>query len=877
VNFLFPSDSDRSRLQSVLLTLAAAFVFLVSVALSLAPAVRYHSWNAGYNWKHWLGFITWLAAFSLLHRQVTRKIPHLDAYLIPIMAILSGWGLLTIWRLNTNLGLKQTLWMAVCTLLFTALLRISSLLDWLKRYKYIWLISGLGLTALTFVLGTYPEGAGPNLWLGCCGVYLQPSEPLKLLLLVYLAGYMADRITSAGLDLKLLFPTFLLISAALGILLLQRDLGTAIIFIALYFTMLFLSTGKNRILIIALITLIVAATLGMNLIDIIHERLVSWINPWLDPSGKSFQIIQSLLAVAAGGVFGAGFGLGSPGVIPVVHSDFIFSAIAEESGLAGGIGVILLLAILLVRGFKISLNAPNRYLRFLAAGITTYFIVQSVLIIGGNLRLLPLTGVTLPFISYGGSSLLTSFLAMLFLVIISGLTPEEKIQIPSIRQYLLTGRALLALLVCIVLINGWWGFIKADELLTRNDNPRRWINDFYVWRGAILDRNNTTIVTTNGSPGTYGRDVLYPPLSPVAGFSDYIYGQAGLESSLDAYLRGTAGTPSSQIWLSRMLYNQTPTGLDVRLSIDLGLQGMVDLALGDHKGAAVFLNARTGEILAMASHPYFDSNQILSKWSEYTQDQNAPLLNRATQGQYPAGTAIGPFLMVSALNLDRLGIDLPQPGDSQLVFINGKPLDCALEIEGDLDWAQAIANGCPRALQTLASSLYPTQVEDLYDQLGFNQTPEIPLPSVQANTISFQNSEDIDILGKYNPMISPLQMALAAAAFSSGGYCPSPNLAIAVDTPQQGWVILPGKSSTACLQPTDSIAVTEMLAVSQLPLWQVIGTANSPTHAVTWYLGGTTPEWQGTPLTLVIVLEEDAPSEALQMGYSILENALKPD
>ena len=193
--------------------------------------------------------------------------------------------------------------------------------------------------------------------------------------------------------------------------LVQRDLGTATIFIFLYSAMVFLATGWRWVPAASLGTLFGAGVLGYLVFDVIRLRVDAWINPWLDPAGRSYQIVQSLLAVANGGIFGRGPGLGNPSLVPVAHSDFIFAAIAEEGGLISVIGLFTLIGFLIYRGLRTAILASDNFRRYLAAGLTAFLAAQSVLIMGGNLRLLPLTGVTLPFISYGGSSLLVSFLS----------------------------------------------------------------------------------------------------------------------------------------------------------------------------------------------------------------------------------------------------------------------------------------------------------------------------------------------------------------------------------------------------------------------------------------------------------------------------------
>ncbi len=303
---------------------------------------------------------------------------------------------------------------------------------------------GLALTALTLLLGTNPAGFGPRLWLGCCGFYLQPSEPLKLLLVVYLSAYLADRLPLKLRFFPMLAPTVFVTGLAILLLIVQRDLGTASIFILLYTAVLFLATNRRRVLVATAIALLLAGLTGFFFVDVIHARLESWINPWNDPSGGSYQIIQSLIAIANGGTPGRGPGIGNPTLVPVAHSDFIFSAIGEELGLAGSLALLAIFALLLSRGLIASMRAPDRFRRYLAAGLTGYLGLQALVIIGGNLRLLPLTGVTLPFVSYGGSSLLTSFVAVALLSIISDQADQEPAPLESVRPYILIAGMLAA-------------------------------------------------------------------------------------------------------------------------------------------------------------------------------------------------------------------------------------------------------------------------------------------------------------------------------------------------------------------------------------------------------------------------------------------------
>ena len=270
------------------------------------------------------------------------------------------------------------------------------------------------------------------------------------------------------------------------------------------------------------------------------------------------------------------------------------------------------------------------------------------MIIGGNLRLLPLTGVTLPFVSYGGSSLLTSFLSLLFLVLISNQPSGKPLRQYRTAPYLRMGIFLTAGLAAVALVAGWWGVYRGPDLLTRTDNARRSIADRYVRRGSLLDRSNRELVRQRGSWKALTEGAL-----PRSGSDPRLYASClwavRLEASLDPYLRGTQGNPGLRIWWDHLLYGQPPPGLDIRLSLHLDLQQKADALLGSHAGGLVLLDARSGEILAMASHPTFDPNRLDENWTELVADPQAPLFNRVTQGLYPSGAILGPLLFAQTV------------------------------------------------------------------------------------------------------------------------------------------------------------------------------------------------------------------------------------
>lgn len=877
MNILFPVPKPAGPVDTIqgrLLRLAALFLAFYALILTFSPIVRLHAFTAELRWEHWIGGITWLAAFALLHRQTQRTLPDRDPYLLPLAGLLSGWGLLTIFRLSTNFGLRQATWLAVASLVVYFGLRIPDLLGLVRRYKYLLLTAGLLLLGLTFFLGSYPQGAGPRLWLGCCGVYFQPSEPLKLLLVAYLAAYLADRLPLSFNLLRLVLPTLVMTGVALALLVAQRDLGTASLFIILYTSVLYIASHRKRIFWISLVVLAAAGIIGYQMFAVVRLRIDTWINPWLDPSGASFQIVQSLISVASGGIFGSGPGLGSPGLVPVAQSDFIYAAISEETGLLGSAGLILAIALLSLRSLWIALRASDLFERYLAVGLGIYLGVQSILIIGGTVRLFPLTGVTLPFVSYGGSSLLTVFISLLLLLKISNQAETEPAPLARAQPYTRLGGLLMAGFFLIALASGNSAVIQSTSLTGRDDNPRRWIEDRYVRRGAILDRSSTPLSTTIGSSGNYTRNIAYPLLSPIIGYTQAGFGQSALEASLDPFLRGLLVYPALDIYINQIIYNQPPPGLDVRLSISLALQKKADQLLAGHTGAVVMLNAHTGEILVMATYPSFDANTLTQNWSTLLNDPHAPLLNRAAQGQYLPGTILGAFLLADSY---RLAVLPDIPSDPSYTLGTNQTL-CALPVTAPYSWPALVSNGCPGGQVALGEHEDTDSLTRLYEHLGFFTAPEINLPvavpplEVQAKNI------DSYILGQDILSVSPIQMATAAAALSNNGQRPVPRLVLSVRIPQQGWITLPTQlEPVAAYSASYATQAARALSLPDLQIWQSLGQAfNGATPTNTWYIGGTLPEWQGIPMAVAVLVEENNPALVTAIGQGLLNAATNP-
>lgn len=312
-------------------------------------------------------------------------------------------GIVTLYRLNPYLAKKQLVWFVLGFLICLTIPVILNILPRLNLFKNLYLLVGLSLLLTTLIMGT--EDGGAKNWLSIKGFTFQPSELVKILFIFYLSSCFS------GHNLKLrnlIFPSIMSL-VFIVCLVFQTDLGSALIFFMTYLIILYISTSKLWLVFMGTVLASLGSFLGYKLFNHVRVRVEIWQNPWSDISNKGYQIAQSLFAIGTYGAMGSGFNMGMPQSIPVVERDLIFSAICEEFGVLFAIGLILIFIMIFFRGVKISLNSQNKFLGLLSSGMTSLLCFQTFLIIGGATKFIPLTGVTLPFVSYGGSSVVINF------------------------------------------------------------------------------------------------------------------------------------------------------------------------------------------------------------------------------------------------------------------------------------------------------------------------------------------------------------------------------------------------------------------------------------------------------------------------------------
>ncbi|MDQ1375038.1 MAG: hypothetical protein QOJ09_2376 [Actinomycetota bacterium] len=370
-------------------------------------------------------FVIVLGLLGLAHVGTRRFAPDADPVILPIALLLNGIGYVFVARLNANLAGLQATWTALGVGAFIGTLMVVRRVADLERYRYLFALVGIGLLLMPLVPMVGRNINGARIWVRLGPVSFQPGEFAKIALAVFFASYLVERRelladvrVNAG-QLRYLGPLLLAWGFSIVVMVAERDLGSSMLFFALFVTMVWVATGRAFYLGAGAVMFAAGSFFSVSMFAHVKERVVVWIDPWSRAANQGFQLVQAQFALAAGGFAGAGLGLGSPQKMPAAETDLIFAVIGEELGLLGTTAVLIAFVLLIGAGLRIAIRANRPFEQLLAAGLTTAIGVQAFIIIGGVTRLVPLTGVTLPFVSYGGSSLLGSYVLLALLMRIS--------------------------------------------------------------------------------------------------------------------------------------------------------------------------------------------------------------------------------------------------------------------------------------------------------------------------------------------------------------------------------------------------------------------------------------------------------------------------
>lgn len=874
-------------------------------------------------------------AFVVAHIAVRITAPNADAAILPIVFVLAGIGITFVTRLAPDLAIKQVIWLFISIAAMIGVLFGVRNLESLARYKYSLGAVGLILLVLPIFIGT--EHYGSKLWIEIPGVVsFQPGELAKILIVIFLASFLSENreLMSVAVHhvgplaiprLRMLLPMLVVWLVSLAIVVWERDLGSAVLFFGVFVVMLYTATGRWFYPIVSAGLLGVGAVLSYKFFAHVRTRVQIWLDPFCDPTGSSWQIAQSLYSIADGNLMGTGIGQGMATMIPVVESDFIFSAIAEEMGLLGAAAVILLFVLLAVRGLLTAARARSDLAAFMAVGLTTSIALQAFLIAGGVMGFIPLTGVTLPFMSQGGTSLLASFIAVGFLLRcghegtgeqaevegagVSGKVFGSHLETPesgvlgrialSRRLTVLTG-FFCALDATLIARLAYLQIFKADEIRMLPSNNHVSTKASKVRRGSILTSDGVTLAeSVLQDNGTYVR--TYPQgtlASHTVGYASAVYGSTGIESVYDDVL---AGSQSYTTWqdLFDSFLGVTKAGGDVVLTINSRIQSAAEEVLQGRVGGVVVMDPSTGAILAQASAPTYSNDQLSDLLGGSSDAANAPLFDRTTQALYTPGSTFKTITLTGALDTGAMSLDTVVSAPASLEIGGGVVTNHNDEELGDITLREAFAYSSNTAFAQVADLLGAQALVSQAKAFGYGiklgadfacEASLMPEPSemTQWETAWAGAGQPVgEHASPAGPQTTIVQNALTACAIANGGILMEPHV-VKATTDSTGAVLKSTKPRTlgqACSANTASLVGSAMLStveegtgtaasIAGVNVAGKTGTAetgNSNPNA--WFIGFA--PYENPVAAIAIVIENDAEHTATALAGDVLQVAVE--
>ena len=796
----------------------------------------------------------WLAALVVAaHITIRLRAPYADPILLPIVSALNGLGLAMIHRIdlaNTEnkpdahtFADNQLIWMTLGVVLFIGVL--VGLRDHrrLQAFTYTSGFAAVVLLLLPLMPGIGNEVNGAKIWIRLGPLGFQPGEIAKLLLVVAFSGYLVvhrDALALAGrrlvfIDLprgRDLGPIVAMWLISLGILVFQNDLGSSLLFFGLFLVMLYVATERPGWLLVGLLlavagvlTAVLLAKIGYNAIEHVQVRVDAWLDPFADPS-SSYQIIQGMYGMSWGGLVGRGLGLGDPQITPYSYSDYILPSLGEELGLTGVMAIIVLYGLIVERALRTALICRDNFGKLLATGMAVVFALQVFVVIGGVTKLIPLTGLTTPFMSYGGSSLVANWALIALILRVSDqarrpppqLVSEEsssddatqvvKLAMNRPIRNLAVGCAVLFLAL---LLNAtylqYWQAEQLTDLAVHPDNKRVRDAEFSRKRGAVLVKGEA-IAESNKSKDQYKYQRAYPkPLrySHISGFFSRDYGLAGIEASQNSILSGS----DSKLFVNRVIDlvdNQTPEGGNIELTINPDAQKAaydgLDALASDPQGAVVAIEPSTGKILAMVSTPSYNPNDLATHQfssvgkakSSLEERKPSPLDNKAIESVLPPGSTFKLVTAAAALESGKYNPDSMVNGSARLDLPLTKK-DLVNESRGGcggdkITLTRALEVSCNVSFGAIGLDLGGDALREQAEKFGFGDRYFNELDdSLTRQAISqFPANPDkpqtaLSAIGQFDVAATPLQMALVAAGIANGGTVMKPYLVDDIQSP----------------------------------------------------------------------------------------------
>lgn len=870
------------------------------------------------------------ACFVVAHLAIRKFAPGADPAILPISFALSSIGIAFVTRLAPDLAIRQVGWLFLGIVFMVLVIVFMRNMDKTANYKYTLMIIGLILLLSPLLPGIGNEIYGSRIWLSIGGFSFQPGEIAKIFIVLFLAAYLAQNREMLSVfthkigpfkfpDLPTILPLLIMWLISMAIVVFEKDLGSALIVYFVFLAMLYVATGKKFYLIVGLATIAIGAIILYMFFGHVQVRVATWLDPFADPTDTGYQLVQSIFSMADGGLFGVGIGSGLADNIPIVESDFIFAAIAEETGLLGAAGLLLLYLCFAIRGLVTAARAKSDVSSFIAVGLTATIVLQAFIIVGGVTRLIPLTGLTLPFVSQGGSSLLASFIAVGFLLKCgdqsTGLESEVSAGTGNIPAEGVLGRVSLGKRITNTMIAFSVMFallvanltmimvVQADEYKNMPINNHTLVKESKTERGTISTYDNVVLAQSIEKPdGTYER--VYPAgtlAAHVVGYASDKYGTSGIESSYNDTLKGQRNYASWTDVLNSTTGNSA-AGNDVRLTINSNIQKAAQDALEGFSGACVVMDPKTGAVLALASSPTYNAADIetLLQNSANSSDSSA-LYNRATQALYPPGSTFKIVTLTGALenNVATESSVFSAPGameigNGDITNFNGKSY-------GEITLARATEVSANTVYAQLGVQMGSDMLVETANDFGFDQQIKFDLPlakSLMPNPDEMTEWETAwaaagEPVGEHEspagPQTSVLEMALVGCAIANNGVIQKPYLVDSIYnaegkcsfTAQPSSLMTATNSSIAnrvksILEGVVSSGTGAAAAVPGVKIAGKTGTAETGKSIDDSWFVGIGPS-ENSSVVVAIVLEEgaDHPGGAASRAQGVLKTALQ--
>ncbi len=776
VTILQEEEIIRVNLKSPATLLVVLFHFLTSLILSVNS-----EYTIDYNAVIYLAMVL---LFILLFKVVIyTSYRGCDDLLANIVLFMLDIGFVFLYRIEPHYAIRQlTFATGAVVIAFIIPFLFSFYVTCFEKFKhfdYVFIVLIFGLLLLPTFFGE--ENYGATNWATlpiAGGVTFQPSEVVKILFIFYLGS----AFSRAKGFYNLILPTLVSFFSIL-ILVSQNDFGGSLMYFTIYLVMLYVTTSSELLLLLGISAISFVSFLAYHFVYHIRVRFEIFKDPFQSPYNQGLQILQSLFAIGTKAPFGTGLTKGYPRYVPVVESDFIFAGISEEFGAIFGLLLIVVIFILFMRGIKIAKESNKKYLMLISLGIAVCLVFQSFLIIGGNVKFVPLTGVTLPLISYGGTSVFVTIIMIMVLLKIDliNLSLGEQVSSFKITRKNIN-RVFVSFLVLYCLLFGYlfrFVFYQSDYMVSSAYNPRVSAVETDHIRGNIYDRNMKELAVTNvDSEGNQTR--FYPYDRMLAHTVGSVYnGKTGLELSYNFRLQD----PKDELFqmIKSIFFGDEIYGDSIVTTLDADLQNEAYKQLKGKKGAIIIGEAKTGKILSMVSYDDFDPNTYDTDFESLKSDEeNTPLINRATQGLYPPAST---FKIMSTLyimeNMENYEDYTFQCKGS--TTIDGETISCNNgEVHGEVDLEKAFTVSCNSFFASALATMDVSGYDDLAEKMMFNKSIHFDLP---LSTSTFTMSEDSSTgeimqtaIGQGNTLATPLQLYMMVQSVANDGEMLKPYL-----------------------------------------------------------------------------------------------------